>query len=130
MACVAIPYRGALQVFCVLQGGQLVVYGCLSGKPPTWPWQSWVFRGLSVSRLLSHSPLLPSFRGSMPAGIKSRRTWHHWLILLPVSIVYGLQVQGFNLQAWMAKNVAKVPGMLSALGSLIKADQLRIATTE
>ena len=31
-----------------IQGGRLVVYGCLSGKPPVWPWQAWVFRGLQV----------------------------------------------------------------------------------
>jgi hypothetical protein len=33
------------------QGGQLVVYGCLSGKAPSWPWQAWVFKGLKVSVL-------------------------------------------------------------------------------
>jgi hypothetical protein len=32
-----------------LQGSKLVVYGCLSGKAPTWPWQAWVFKGLQVS---------------------------------------------------------------------------------
>lgn len=32
-----------------LQGSKLVVYGCLSGKAPSWPWQAWVFRGLQVS---------------------------------------------------------------------------------
>lgn len=32
-----------------LQGGRLIVYGCLSGKSPSWSWQSWVFRGLQVS---------------------------------------------------------------------------------
>ena len=128
--CVPIPGRGALQVVCMLQGGQLVVYGCLSGKPPTWPWQSWVFRGLSVSHSPSHITLLSSFTLSMPAAIRSRRIGHHWFIPLSVSAVNGLQVQGFNLKAWMAKNVAKVPSMMSALGSLIKADQLRIATTE
>ncbi|WIA11729.1 hypothetical protein OEZ85_011824 [Tetradesmus obliquus] len=30
-------------------GSKLVVYGCLSGKAPSWPWQAWVFRGLQVS---------------------------------------------------------------------------------
>ena len=34
--------------FAFLQGGQLVIYGCLSGKSPVWPWQSWVFRALQV----------------------------------------------------------------------------------
>eukprot|EP00882_Tetradesmus_deserticola_P029037 GHRQ01032425.1.p2 GENE.GHRQ01032425.1~~GHRQ01032425.1.p2 ORF type:complete len:107 (-),score=34.74 GHRQ01032425.1:4-324(-) len=32
-----------------LQGSKLVVFGCLSGKAPTWPWQAWVFKGLQVS---------------------------------------------------------------------------------
>lgn len=32
-----------------MQGGQLVIYGCMSGKAPTWPWQQWVFRNLEVS---------------------------------------------------------------------------------
>ena len=26
----------------------MVIYGCMSGKPPTWPWQSWILRGLRV----------------------------------------------------------------------------------
>jgi mitochondrial enoyl-[acyl-carrier protein] reductase / trans-2-enoyl-CoA reductase len=29
-------------------GGTLVVYGCMSGRSPQWPWHAWVFRGLSV----------------------------------------------------------------------------------
>ena len=29
--------------------GTLVVYGCMSGKSPNWPWHSWVFRELNVS---------------------------------------------------------------------------------
>eukprot|EP00882_Tetradesmus_deserticola_P024892 GHRQ01027243.1.p2 GENE.GHRQ01027243.1~~GHRQ01027243.1.p2 ORF type:complete len:112 (-),score=39.25 GHRQ01027243.1:63-398(-) len=32
-----------------LQGSKLVVFGCLSGKAPMWPWQAWVFKGLQVS---------------------------------------------------------------------------------
>ena len=68
------------------QGGEVVIYGCLSGKSPTWPWQSWIWR--------------------------------------------GLQVQGFNFQAWMAKNSSKVPKMMAALGKLMAGDQLRIAITE
>eukprot|EP00879_Flechtneria_rotunda_P012796 GHRR01013360.1.p1 GENE.GHRR01013360.1~~GHRR01013360.1.p1 ORF type:complete len:273 (+),score=134.77 GHRR01013360.1:1434-2252(+) len=31
------------------QNGRLVVYGCLSGRAPIWPWQTWVFRGLQVT---------------------------------------------------------------------------------
>ncbi|KAL6781389.1 hypothetical protein ACKKBG_A10960 [Auxenochlorella protothecoides x Auxenochlorella symbiontica] len=30
------------------EGGQLVVYGCMSGKSPTWTWHSWVFQGIQV----------------------------------------------------------------------------------
>lgn len=41
---------------CVLgvQGGEVVVYGCLSGKAPDFPWQAWVFRNLKVG-----APLAP-----------------------------------------------------------------------
>lgn len=30
------------------QGGTVVVYGCMSGTAPVWPWQSFVFGGISV----------------------------------------------------------------------------------
>ena len=29
-------------------GGQMVVYGCMSGIAPQWGWRTWVFRGLRV----------------------------------------------------------------------------------
>ncbi len=29
-------------------GGQMVVYGCISGVSPSWHWRSWVFQGLRV----------------------------------------------------------------------------------
>jgi hypothetical protein len=32
-----------------MQGGKLVCYGCMSGKPTTWAWQTFVFKGLHVS---------------------------------------------------------------------------------
>ena len=25
-----------------------MIYGCMSGKAPAWPWQSWVFKDLHV----------------------------------------------------------------------------------
>lgn len=31
------------------QGGRLTVYGCMSGRPASWPWQAWVFKGLQVN---------------------------------------------------------------------------------
>lgn len=37
------------RIVVMLQGGRLIVYGCMSGKAPAWPWQAWVFRGLQVS---------------------------------------------------------------------------------
>jgi len=40
--------RNEWWIYFRMQGGQLVIYGCLSGKSPVWPWQSWVFRGLQV----------------------------------------------------------------------------------
>ncbi len=33
---------------CLGEGGQLVIYGCMTGKAPAWPWQAWVFRDLKV----------------------------------------------------------------------------------
>ena len=32
-------------------GGQLVVYGCMSGKSPVWPWHTWVFQGIQVNNM-------------------------------------------------------------------------------
>ena len=29
--------------------GTLVIYGCMTGKAPNWPWHSWVFRELNVT---------------------------------------------------------------------------------
>ena len=37
----------------LVQGGQLVIYGCMGGKPPSWPWQSWVFKDLQVQLVLA-----------------------------------------------------------------------------
>lgn len=28
--------------------GELIVYGCMSGKSPQWTWHNWVFKGLKV----------------------------------------------------------------------------------
>jgi trans-2-enoyl-CoA reductase len=36
--------------FMHTQGGRLVVYGCLSGKAPVWPWTQWVFRCVRARR--------------------------------------------------------------------------------
>ncbi|GAB4823140.1 hypothetical protein N2152v2_010186 [Parachlorella kessleri] len=30
------------------EGGQLVVFGCMSGRSPQWSWQSWVFQNIQV----------------------------------------------------------------------------------
>lgn len=37
----------------LVQGGQLVIYGCMGGKAPSWPWQSWVFKDLQVQLVLA-----------------------------------------------------------------------------
>jgi len=29
--------------------GQLVIYGCMSGKAPSWPWNQWVFKQMQVN---------------------------------------------------------------------------------
>jgi hypothetical protein len=50
-----------LQIGIYVQGGQMVVYGAMSGKAPAWPWQSWVFKELQV--------LSPSASFSDPALI-------------------------------------------------------------
>lgn len=41
-----------------------------------------------------------------------------------------LQVTGFNLRKWMAKNSKKVGKMLEALGQLVAADKLKLEYTE
>jgi hypothetical protein len=40
-----------------MQGGKLIVYGCMSGKPLMLPWQQWVFDGIDVS---THTHIIPS----------------------------------------------------------------------
>jgi trans-2-enoyl-CoA reductase len=30
------------------EGGQLIIYGCMSGRSPSWNWKLWVFNGLRV----------------------------------------------------------------------------------
>ena len=46
---------GNARQLCVLrlQGGQVVVYGCLSGKTPALDWQTWVFRGIKARAISS-----------------------------------------------------------------------------
>ncbi len=29
-------------------GAPLVIYGCMSGRAPTWPWNQWVFKQMQV----------------------------------------------------------------------------------
>eukprot|EP00878_Enallax_costatus_P036200 GHUV01040572.1.p2 GENE.GHUV01040572.1~~GHUV01040572.1.p2 ORF type:complete len:109 (-),score=48.88 GHUV01040572.1:444-770(-) len=54
----------------LLQGGRLIVYGCMSGKAPAWPWQAWVFRGLQVSGF----NLRKTLAAETPAGAAKLRT--------------------------------------------------------
>ena len=37
-----------MTAYDTMQGGHLVIYGCMEGKAPAWPWQSWVFKDLQV----------------------------------------------------------------------------------
>ena len=62
--CVGGP--SAIRISDTLQdGGKVVVFGCSSGKAPAWPWQHWVFKGLSVSGfnlrkwMITHAAELP-----------------------------------------------------------------------
>lgn len=41
-----------------------------------------------------------------------------------------MQVTGFNLRKWMAKNSKKMPKILEALGQLVAADKLKLEYTE
>ena len=41
-----------------------------------------------------------------------------------------VQVTGFNLRKWMAKNSKKVPQILEALGQLVAANKLKLEYTE
>ena len=47
----ACQHAAGLTTVCAQQDGELVVYGCASGKPPSFAWQSWVFSGLQVTML-------------------------------------------------------------------------------
>ena len=35
----------------LLQGGQLIIYGCMSGTAPSWPSSTWIFQGIRVCAL-------------------------------------------------------------------------------
>ena len=51
--------------------GTLVIYGCMSGKAPNWPWHSWVFRELNVSGFNLRKWNQVRVRGN-PKGILAR----------------------------------------------------------
>ncbi|GIL48595.1 hypothetical protein Vafri_5076 [Volvox africanus] len=49
LALDAVGGDSALRLLDALaEGGEMVVYGCMSGHSPSWPWHSWVFRDLRV----------------------------------------------------------------------------------
>jgi len=67
----------------LLQEGKVVVYGCMSGKPTAWTWQSWVFKGLQVSGY----NLRKQLAADTPAGAAKLR---HQLAALGKIIAAGL----------------------------------------
>ncbi|EFJ43248.1 molecular chaperone [Volvox carteri f. nagariensis] len=62
LALDAVGGDSALRLMDTLnEGGELVVYGCMSGRSPVFPWQSWVFkdvhvRGFNLRRWISGRP--------------------------------------------------------------------------
>ncbi len=34
-----------------MQGGQLVIYGCICGTAPSWPSSTWILQGIQVWRI-------------------------------------------------------------------------------
>lgn len=65
---------------CLVEGGQLVVYGCMSGKSPQWNWHSWVFQNIQVWHSIVcaqlHLAYLPSCRQSPESFC-----WYHDLLI-------------------------------------------------
>jgi hypothetical protein len=100
----------------------VVIYGCMSGKAPTWPWQAWVFRDLKVRCLLAHAKQASQQQWYSP----SARSLACALLDRPLCT----QVSGFNLRKWVAANRGRVGPMLEALGRLVSANMLTLAYTE
>lgn len=53
------------------EGGTIMIYGCSSGKAPTWTWQQWVFKrlkaeGFNIRRRACHAQAKVLSRGSTP----------------------------------------------------------------
>ncbi|GAX80556.1 hypothetical protein CEUSTIGMA_g7993.t1 [Chlamydomonas eustigma] len=56
---------GLRLIEALAEGGELVMYGCMSGRPPPFQWQSFVFKGLRVSGFNLRKWLLePPSRGA------------------------------------------------------------------
>ena len=110
-------------------GGQLVVYGCMSGKSPVWPWHTWVFQGIQVNNMRG---LLCGGEGPPSQSRAGRRTCAaiHQGPRPPQSSPTTLQVKGFNIRRWVQEHKKKVPALLESIAKLVSAGKLNTAYTE
>jgi D-arabinose 1-dehydrogenase-like Zn-dependent alcohol dehydrogenase len=51
-------------------GGQMIIYGCMSGVAPQWGWRTWVFRGLKVRGFNARRWMMDN-RKKLPSLIES-----------------------------------------------------------
>ena len=94
----------------LVEGGQMVVYGAMSGKSAHFSWHQWIFQGIHVSA----KPLA----AQVPTPVGSP------------AATPPLQVKGFNVRRWMREQRKRLPAVLEALGKLVAAGKLQAACTE
>lgn len=97
------------------RGGRLVVYGCLSGLPPCWPWQAWVFKGLQVSGY--HLPRHMTGKGS--SGAAKHLSVLQQLGKLVAAGLLALDFTEYDLAGGVAEGAA--PLMLPGTGDRVPA---------
>ncbi|KAJ9530445.1 hypothetical protein QJQ45_012422 [Haematococcus lacustris] len=99
--------------------GTLVVYGCMSGRAPTWPWQAWVFNGLKVSGFNLRRWMASGGAGGAAAGPSPPA----------LGLLGGVGGAGGAAVASPA-GVKKLMGVVEALVKLMDAGLLTLSHTE
>ncbi|KAJ9530584.1 hypothetical protein QJQ45_014794, partial [Haematococcus lacustris] len=99
--------------------GTLVVYGCMSGRAPTWPWQAWVFNGLKVSGFNLRRWMASGGGGGAAAGPSPPA----------LGLLGGVGGAGGAAVASPA-GVKKLMGVVEALVKLMDAGLLTLSHTE
>lgn len=98
--------------------GTLVIYGCMSGKAPNWPWHSWVFRELNVSgfNLRKWNQVRPRRERARAGG--------------PAGGVGARALTSAARPPRAQENKKKIPAMVQSLAKLVNNDRLKINYTE